>query len=77
MRVIEVKKIVVAVGDVSLELSQDEAEKLRQTLDNLLGKQQVFYPVYTPVFQQVFRPYPWTGSGVGYQAGGGCILNNE
>ena len=54
-----VSKIVFKMGDVSVELSLEEAKELQKLLNDTLGKQEsVFVPTVMsyPVYP---RPYPW------------------
>jgi hypothetical protein len=56
---IEIKSIKIKIGDKELELSKEEAEELRTTLDVILGKREAivltekYYPYPYPI------PYPW------------------
>ena len=70
--VVKVEKIVIKIGDKEVEYTLEEAKKLQELLNNLLGnKETIYVPVY-PTYPQPYPYYsynvPWTityGTGTG------------
>lgn len=54
---VEIKKIIVRIGEVELSLLPEQAKELKSVLDDLLGKKEtVFFPVYQPPI--IYYPVP-------------------
>lgn len=78
---IEVSKIVVKMGDVSVELSLEEARELQRLLNDTFGKQVYIptvipYPVYPQPYRYWDRFITWDGtdtSGNWDSTGGGTM----
>ena len=50
---VEVKKIVIRIGTVNVELTVEQTRELRTALAQLLGE-----PLFIPVVQPIYVPYP-------------------
>ena len=55
-KTIEIKKIVLKLGDTDIELTVGEAKQLKSALDNTLVTD--YIPYYPP---SVIQPSPWSG----------------
>lgn len=53
---VEISKINIRIGDKEIPLTLEEAQELRQILDETFGQKTVFYPS-TPIY--IERPRPW------------------
>jgi hypothetical protein len=57
--VVKVEKIVIKIGDKEVEYTLEEAKKLQELLNNLLGnKETIYIPISTPYPVTVPMPYP-------------------
>lgn len=53
---VEISKINIKIGDKEIPLTLEEAQELRQILDDTFGQKMVVYPS-TPIY--IERPRPW------------------
>lgn len=55
-------KIKLEIGDVTHEMTHEQARELRDLLDEVLGEKEPVR-IYSPIFQPVVVPYPpyWSG----------------
>lgn len=53
---IEIKKVVIQIGDKEAELTIEQARELKDALNELLGKKETVYLPSSPVI--IERPYP-------------------
>jgi hypothetical protein len=61
--VVKVEKIVIRIGDREDEYTMEEAKKLQELLNELLGnKETIYIPISTPypVYPQPYPYYPYT-----------------
>jgi hypothetical protein len=60
---IQIKEIVIKIGDKDIELTPDEARELKTILDELFDKKGMVIPTFVPIPYPVYPivpTYPWS-----------------
>lgn len=73
---VEISKINIKIGDKSIELSLEEAQELRQILDETFGQKTVFYPSAPIIIERPYiRPRQWwEGPTVTWTTGDSAVI---
>jgi hypothetical protein len=71
---VKISKINIKIGDKEIPLTLEEAQELRQILDDTFGQKTVFYPSTPVIIERPYvRPYPYPYWSISYENTTGVI----